>query len=192
MAPGKHMRPGAIIAATRPRSCFRAQTRLRAQRRSRNASAPGFLRSTFSKSAPRLRGRQSFFPHFADLQTREAERRQAHLCFYGSAPRTRMLPPGCASGAARLSAFHRGSRLANQRHRSAPNALPGTRPGRALAALTCPSPASFSQTGHRAGRAFARSRPGADRNSARGHRSRSASGSTLGRRRPSMSEIRGV
>jgi hypothetical protein len=44
---------------------------------------------------------------------------------------------------------------------------------RALPAPACPSPATKSQTGHHAGRAFPRSRPGTDCKSARGNRSRS-------------------
>jgi hypothetical protein len=42
------------------------------------------------------------------------------------------------------------------------NALPGRRFRRALSAVLCPSPATKSQTGHRAGRAFSRSRPGVE------------------------------
>ena len=87
-----------------------------------------------------------------------------------SAPLTFVLPAcggGRGGGAARvrrdalrLSAFHRGWDLENQRHRSAPatrflgQVVTGVYPPSA-----CPSPASSSQTGHSAGRAYSRSRP---------------------------------
>ena len=50
---------------------------------------------------------------------------------------------------------------------------------RELPASAWPSPATWSQTGHHAGRALSRSRPGADCKSARGHRTRSAFESAL-------------
>ncbi len=52
-------------------------------------------------------------------------------------------------------------------------ALPGSPDANGLEALSGASAASTSQTGHDAGPDDARSRPGADRNSARGHRTRS-------------------
>jgi hypothetical protein len=84
-------------------------------------------------------------------------------------------------GHARLSAFHRGSSLGDRTPLlSFRHALPATWSGRtipklrttgferpcasqrALPAPSCPSPASSSQTGHNAGRACSRSRPGAE------------------------------
>ena len=81
--------------------------------------------------------------------------------------------PACAGGqrrgrgarpAGRAASRHSTAALAaaSQRRSSAPDALPGTRSDRGVTLdLACPSPASSSQTGHSAGRAFFRSRPGA-------------------------------
>ena len=76
-------------------------------------------------------------------------------------------------GRARLSAPHRGSGLGDLTPplSSGPRFL--TSDANGLEALSDASAASTSQTGHDAGRDDARSRPGADRNSARGHRTRS-------------------
>jgi hypothetical protein len=114
---------------------------------------------------------------------------------------------GSAGGRARLSAFHRGAcdseptppfssstrflgrgRRAQSRWFERPCAV-----ARALPAPSCPSPASSSQAGHGAGRAFCRSRPRAAVTSRRPQEPHSppATGVT---RRPSckLSEIRDV
>ncbi len=90
------------------------------------------------------------------------------------------------SGARRLSAFHRGSGVGDRTPSlSSRTALPGTWQ------RACPSPASSSQTGHSAGRAYCPKPPENEvYRSARGHRTRSTFRSTLGRRCPSLSEIR--
>ena len=93
-----------------------------------------------------------------------------------------------SSGTRRLSAFHRGSCGSDRTPPlSSGLALPGTRD------CLCPSPASSSQTGHSAGRAYCPKPPGNGLyRSARGNRTRSTFRSTLGRRRPSLSEIRPI
>jgi hypothetical protein len=70
-------------------------------------------------------------------------------------------------------------------------ALPGSPDASGLEALSGASAASTSQTGHHADPDDARSRPSADRNSARGYRTRSVFRPTSGSR-PSVSEIRGM
>jgi hypothetical protein len=68
-----------------------------------------------------------------DEKEREAERRQTHFVFHATAPHGRMLPPARASGAARLSAFHRGSCLGDPTPPlSSRYALPGTRSERTI------------------------------------------------------------
>src|SRR6185312_10751503 len=91
-------------------------------------------------------------------KTRQAERRQT--------PPHQSAPSGAARalrGALRLPAFHRGS------HGSEPTPPLSSSPrflgpdfGGRYSAVTCPSPAIQSQAGRNAGRAFSRSRPGAE------------------------------
>ena len=97
------------------------------------------------------------------------------------APRRSRLAPTLRCGRARLSAFHHGTcggeptpPLSSRTHFPGPGR--SARPrwfersrafSRALPAPSCPSPATWSQTGHRAGRAFSRSRPGAEATSPR-------------------------
>ena len=91
-------------------------------------------------------------------KTRQAERRQT--------PPHQSAPSGAARalrGALRLPAFHRGS------HGSEPTPPLSSSPrflgrgfGGRYSASACPSPAIQSQAGHNAGRAFSRSRPGAE------------------------------
>jgi len=66
-------------------------------------------------------------------------------------------------GALRLPAFHRGSRGSEPTPplSSSPRFL-GRGFGGRYSAVTCPSPAIQSQAGRNAGRAFSRSRPGAE------------------------------
>ncbi len=124
-----------------------------------------------------------------DKRKKEAERRQTCSANLRALRARRaplsLLPPSRAGkgweGRARLSAFHRGSSLGDRTPLlSFRHALPATWSGRtipklrttgferpcasqrALPAPSCPSPASSSQTGHNAGRACSRSRPGAD------------------------------
>ena len=113
---------------------------------------------------------------------------------------------GLGRGHARLSAFHRGSCCSERTPQlSSRYALPGTWSGRSdpkasnnrvrktVRLLTAGVTRSFlsqssevtSQTGHNAGRACFPKPPGSGvYRSARGHRTRSTFGSTLGRRRP--------
>jgi hypothetical protein len=89
---------------------------------------------------------------------KEAERRQAHFVsqWAASADAARAL-----TRRARLTAFHRGTcgREPTPPLSSRTRFL-GRGFRRALSAVSCPSPATKSQTGHRAGRAFSRKPPG--------------------------------
>ena len=93
-----------------------------------------------------------------EIKTRQAERRQT--------PPHQSAPSGAARalrGALRLPAFHRGSRGSEPTPplSSSPRFL-GPDFGGRYSAVTYPSPAIQSQAGRNAGRAFCRSRPGAE------------------------------
>jgi hypothetical protein len=76
----------------------------------------------------------------------------------------RRLAPPSACGRARLPAFHRGSSGGEPTPPfSSRRTSWDVAKKRPLTASACPSPATLSQTGRHAGRAFSRSRPGADR-----------------------------
>src|SRR5581483_566523 len=91
-------------------------------------------------------------------KTRQAERRQT--------PPHQSAPSGAARalrGALRLPAFHRGSRGSEPTPPlSSRRASWDLAKRRWLSAPACPSPAIQSQAGRNAGRAFSRSRPGAE------------------------------
>ena len=93
-----------------------------------------------------------------EIKTRQAERRQT--------PPHQSAPSGAARalrGALRLPAFHRGSRGSEPTPPlSSRRASWDLAKRRWLSAPACPSPAIQSQAGRNAGRAFSRSRPGAE------------------------------
>ena len=91
---------------------------------------------------------------------REAERRQAHLFHWSRIKRMRLR---AEAQRARLSAFHHGARCSDRTPQlSSRTRFLGPGAKRALSVSACPSPATESQTGHHAGRAFSQSRPGAE------------------------------
>jgi hypothetical protein len=160
--------------------------------RSRDAPAPRVMRN---------HGKNEF----ERTKAREAERRKARLlpaassgC--GSAPcaSPAIFPsPACGGGSGRgraRSPLGAPPRLLLRRPNATTQlraALPGSPDASGLEALSGASAASTSQTGHHADPDDARSRPSADRNSARGYRTRSVFRPTSGSR-PSVSEIRGM
>jgi len=95
----------------------------------------------------------------ATKKKREAERRQAQYFMMPcqrARQRAKRRALACRRPTTALAA-------ASQRHRSAPErASWDVAKKRALPAPACPSPATKSQTGHHAGRASSRSRPGAE------------------------------
>jgi len=111
-----------------------------------------------SEAAPGFRYAQPGLLTTTNKNKREAERRQAHFV-QTSAPYGR---GSRETSRARLTAFHHGACGSEPTPPlSSRRASCDSAKKRALPASACPSPASYSQTGHHAGRAFSRSRPGA-------------------------------
>jgi len=145
------------------------------QKRSRGAPRPSFAPRTAKKLRARSRrtaagggtGSISIAPGSKESGRRNADRRvtfRPHLRMRSRALIS--LPsPACGGGLRRGALACRRSTAAlaaaNQRRRSAPARASGDAAAiRRYLKRACPSPASCSQTGHGAGRAFSRSRPG--------------------------------
>src|SRR5208282_4771018 len=99
----------------------------------------------------------SHFSGSCSTNKKEAERRQAHVFRWSaSADAARAL-----TRRARLTAFHRGTCCSEPTPQlSSRTRFLGRGCRRALPAVPYPSPATKSQTGHHAGRAFSRKPPG--------------------------------
>ena len=156
-------------------------------------SKPGRRRKSFSR---RVRARVLFdSPPLGITEGRRSADRRIHPL---SAPRTQMSPPACApgaaatpAGAARLSALHRGSRLATECFDSAQTALRASERTRALPAPSIALKPSTWLAGRHAGGDDARTAR------VRGYEPRPREPHSLRFRdrlekRPSTSEIRGL
>ena len=179
---------GAIdLPRTRQCAPWSIPTRIRPRRRPTPAirfiGRPTFSWARFQNRQPDglclLRIQCSFITQVLHHQS-SAKRKKGGGALIGAmwSHRSRATPAGVAackrSGRARLPALRRGTCGSE---RTPPLSSRRTSwdvaKRRALPASACPSPATLSQTGHHAGRAFSQSRPGTECKSARGNRSRS-------------------